>query len=290
MKDNRRDRILFALKKLLAGIVRLSLRNGVTFKEMAHICKGLYVDICTKEYGIQGRPTNVSRVALMTGMDRKDIRKVLDAQLLEEKSSISAPDRVAKILTAWYQDDAYTDKHQHPLPLPISGKAPSFEQLVKSFGGDMPAVTILKELKRSETVVENNEGLVEIQKPYFVPNHYANRNTPELSDAQALEHGSSMLVDHINTIFHNLYRQDQAQREHIELRATNANIPQTKLNEYYELIDKKSMELLYEIDQWLESNASTDNNKAKQRLGLGVYFISGENQNLETNSPRKPLR
>lgn len=283
MQINLRKRILNSIKKLLAGIVRLCLRNGVSYKELAGLFKALYVDICAKEYGIQGRKTNISRIALMTGLDRKEIKKVLTE--LEEEGRVDdvAPDRIAKILSEWHNNSGYLDGEGHPLIIATKGPSPSFEQLAKKFGGDMPTVTILKELKRSKTVIEQANGLLEVKKPYFIPNYLSStEQEPELVDPAAIEHGSSMLVDHINTIFHNLYREEKSLRKRIELRATEPMIPKDKVPEFYKLIDEKAMALLYEVDDWLEKNKAGDNDEDTERLGLGVYFIEGENQNLTT--------
>lgn len=282
MQIELRKRILSSIKKLLAGIVRLCLRNGVTYKELAALFKGLYVDIAAKEYGIQGRATNISRIALMTGLDRKEIRKILSELEDVEDATPMQPDRIAKILTAWHKDSHYLDVNQKPLAIPSEGKAPSFEHLAKTFGGDMPTVTILKELKRSQTIIENDEGLLEVKKTYFVPNYLATTDeAPELVDPAAIEHGSSMLVDHINTIFHNLYRKDKSLRKRMELRATDTTIPKDKVPEFYKLVDEKAMKVLHEVNDWLEDNKSELETEEKERLGLGVYFIQGENQNIK---------
>jgi hypothetical protein len=216
----------------------------------------------------------------MTGLDRKEIKKVLDNEQGLNKEEQASPDRIAKILTTWHQDPLYLDKRGKPLLLPIEGEKLSFEQLTKNFRGDMPSVTILRELKRSKTVVENKHGLLELKKPYYIPNYFSKPDQePELVNPEAIEHGSSMLVDHINTVFYNLYRKDKSLRERIELRATNHEVAKSKIQDFYNLVDKKAMELLYEVDDWLQKNEAHDPSEETERLGLGVYFIEGPNSN-----------
>ena len=281
MKKSAKTLITQSFHRLLGNIVRLGLRNGLTYKEFSAIAKQLYVKTAAEEYGIQGRPTNMARIALMTGMDRKEIKKVMDS-MHEHHDIPAAPDRMAKILTAWYENSAYTDSNNEPLEINIAGPAPSFEDLVKTYGGDIAVVTVLREFKRSHTISENTSGnRVTVNKRYYVPNYRADSNTaPELVNPDAIAQGSSMLIDHINTIFHNLYREDMQQREKIDLRATNGSVSKAAVDDFYQLVDRKSMEFLQEIDDWLTQHEVTETTQDSERLGVGLYFIEGRNDSV----------
>ncbi len=58
---------LNACERWLRPIARWLLRSGVTWKEFADLARGVFVVTASEEFGIRGRPTNVSRVALLTG-------------------------------------------------------------------------------------------------------------------------------------------------------------------------------------------------------------------------------
>jgi hypothetical protein len=268
--------------RLLGSIVRLGLRNGLTYKEFSSITKQLYVRISAEEYGLQGRPTNMARIALMTGLDRKEIKKVID--LLDEHHDElpAAPDRMSSILTTWHESPMYLDEQNNPIELPVEGPEPSFEHLVKSYGGDIAIVTVLREFKRSQTISENITGdRVQVNKRYYVPNYRSDsKSAPELANPEAITQGSSMLVDHVNTIFHNLYREDLGQREKIDLRATNVSVRKDAVDEFYRLVDSKGMAFLEEMDLWLSKNEVLDTSEDSERLGVGLYFIEGKNDSF----------
>lgn len=285
MKESVKKLISQSFYRLLGSIVRLGLRNGLTHKEFAAISKQLYVRISAEEYGLQGRPTNMARIALMTGLDRKEIKKIM-GQVDEGNEAPAAPDRMAKILTAWHENPAYVDTNKQPLEIPIKGSAPSFEHLVKSYGGDIATITVLREFKRSQTVSENaSEERVQVLKRYYVPNYQTDSTkSPELINPEAIAQGSSMLVDHTNTIFHNLYREDLEQREKIDLRATNAHVSKDAVDEFYQLIDRKGMEFLEDVDLWLSQHEDTNPSGETERLGVGLYFIEGENSSFPKNN------
>ncbi len=68
--------ILNGLLKIMLPMSRFLLRSGIGYKEFAQVCKSAFVQVATDDYGIRGRPTNISRVAVMTGLTRKEVKKI----------------------------------------------------------------------------------------------------------------------------------------------------------------------------------------------------------------------
>src|SRR6516164_9982990 len=71
-----RTRLLRACYSFLLPVARLLLRSGVSFTEFAEIARAAFVEIASNDYGIRGRQTNVSRVSAMTGIARKEVRRL----------------------------------------------------------------------------------------------------------------------------------------------------------------------------------------------------------------------
>ena len=86
-----KDPILNACRHALRPIVRVLLRNGVTWSEFADLGKELFVDVARSDYGIQGRPTNTARVALMTGLSRREVTRVKGALAGEQPRGEATP-------------------------------------------------------------------------------------------------------------------------------------------------------------------------------------------------------
>lgn len=286
--ENSKSIIKYAFRQLLAAIVRLAIRNGLSFVEFSNISKSLYVDIATREYGIKGRETNISRVSLMTGLDRKEIKRIREERECEADTA-KRPDKIAAILSSWFASADYTDEYGQPLELVFEGDGISFSRLVKECGGgSLAPITVLREFKRSKVVEETGAGKLRALRKDFIPNYHVDdpERPPEMIDPDAIAHGSSMLVDHINTIFHNLYREDMGQSARLDMRATNTSVKVSKIKEFYSLVDKLGMKALDEIDEWLEKNEIAGDDlgseaEAVVRLGLGVYSIEGENQTVK---------
>ena len=71
-----------ALRLLFRPIARIMLRAGINWQELADVCKATYVEVATEDFGIRGRPTNISRVAILTGLTRREVRRLRN--LLQE--------------------------------------------------------------------------------------------------------------------------------------------------------------------------------------------------------------
>ena len=73
MQNTMQRQILNALLVALRPLARALLRAGIGYREFAEISKSAFVDIATKDYGLRGRPTNISRVAVMTGLEAAEV-------------------------------------------------------------------------------------------------------------------------------------------------------------------------------------------------------------------------
>ena len=71
MTSTLKEHVFVALRKLLTPIVKMLLRNGVTYKEFCVLSKDLYVEVASADFGLRGRPTNVSRSPCSQGSTAK---------------------------------------------------------------------------------------------------------------------------------------------------------------------------------------------------------------------------
>ncbi len=120
------------------------------------------------EFGIRGRPTNISRIAVMTGLTRKEVRRLRnnldsDVQRLAVKST-----PLSEVIHRWHSETDFLDKEGRPARLPFSGGENSFSDLVKRFGGDVPPGAMRTELKRVGSVKEDESGNLSIVKRSIV--------------------------------------------------------------------------------------------------------------------------
>lgn len=249
----------------LRPIVRMLLKHGVMHKEIVQLTKEVYVEVARKDYGLRGRPTNVSRTALLTGLDRKEVGRIKET--LETSNpgveEVHRQDRTSRVLRAWHSDPDFLNDAGEPLQLDIEGSAPSFEELVRRYSGDVPAITILKELKRVKAISEARNGKLTVLRR----NYRLSTASPE-----ALNRAGSVLADIGATVTHNLYH-DKNELGRFERRAFNSRIPKSAVPAYREFVHAESQAFLERVDDWLTANEKNTDSKGGVRLGLGMYWI-----------------
>ncbi len=255
-----------ALRLLFRPIARIMLRAGVNWRELADVCKATYVEVATEDFGIRGRPTNISRVAILTGLTRREVRRLRN--LLEEQDPeiFARMNYATRVLSGWYQDAEFLDADAKPLALPIGGKGPSFESLCGKYSGDVAATTMLKELKHVGAVEEAEDGKLIVRTRYYMPT---------MTDPERMLSSGSVLEDLGYTVAYNLHRSD-ADPGRFERRATNTRMPATAVPEFREFLAKEGQAFLEHVDAWLTEHEIRDgDDETSIRLGLGAYWIEG---------------
>jgi hypothetical protein len=273
MDESLRSVAVAACRAALKPLVRMLLKHGVMHREFVELSKQVYVEIARDDYGIRGRPTNVARMALLTGLDRKEVTRVKARLERRADDAASDPqqgqDRITRVLSGWHQDREFVGDGGKPLALPLDGPAPSFAALVKRYGGDVPASTILGELKRTGTARVADDTVHVLRRNYRL----------DTVDAAALARAGSVLSDLGQTVTHNLYRAPRDESR-FEARATNVQIPSRALPAYRKFVYEEGQAFLEKIDAWLTAAEIPDREKSgsdMQRIGLGLYWIqSGE--------------
>ncbi|MEM1174240.1 MAG: DUF6502 family protein [Pseudomonadota bacterium] len=168
MQDEINRQILSAFFVVLKPIARILLRFGIGFREFAEVAKTAFVDVASKDFGLRGRPTNISRVAVMTGLTRKEVRRLRDKIDNGEDSAVVKMTPLWDVLHHWHSDSEFVNSDGTPLELDFSSDSgPSFSELVRRYGGDIPPGAMRTELKRVGAVVETGKGTLKALKRSF---------------------------------------------------------------------------------------------------------------------------
>ena len=255
-----------ALRLLFKPVARIMLRVGMTWRELAEVCKATYVEVASEDYGIRGRPTNISRVSILTGLTRRDVRLLRNRLREDEPQSFKRMNHATRVLSGWYQDDLYCGSDGEPKSLSRDGAAPSFESLCKTYCPDVPAVTMLKELMTVGAVGEAADGKLEAKSRVYRPG-------PGPDDPERLLRVGGVLQDMGYTVAHNLNRSDD-EPGRFERRATNTRIPESAVPAFREFIEQEGQAFLERVDAWLTENEQSAVDGSKHvRLGMGTYWI-----------------
>lgn len=248
-----------ALKLLLRPLVRGLISQGTTLPDMTALLKQVYVE-AAEDFRISSKRLTDSRVSLLTGVHRKDVKRLReqtgDAPALSAHANIGA-----QVVARWTGDPLFQDGEGNPVPLPRTGKG-SFDTLVETVSRDMRPRTLLDEWLRRGLVELDLEGRVTLNADAFMPS----RDYDDL----AYYFGRN-LHDHIATAVHNLEGANPALLE----RATyyDGLSPQS-VDALESLAKTIGMEALVKLNKEALKLAKKDEGKAnaERRFNFGLYF------------------
>lgn len=266
-----RGAVMQTCRVLLRPIAALLLKCGMTWREFAEVSKSVFVAVASEDFGLHGRPTNVSRVSILTGVSRKEIARV---RALLEAESDPLPNKTTdatRVLSGWHQDPDFLTPAGEPRTLPPDGAGASFTTLWQRYGGDVPVTSMRKELERAGAITTLPDGTLRAERRYFMPRSF---------DPQWILNAGSMLRDLGSSITHNLDAGTEAATPRRFIgRATSDSVAAASLPEFEAFVEQNGQEFLERIDQWLtehEARPVPGAARKQMRLGLGVFFIAGE--------------
>jgi len=270
MENSVQQALSGAIIRLLRPLVRILLRNGVAFGTFSDLAKKVYTDVAFNEFSLDGKKQTVSRVSILTGLTRKEVKRLLELDtpdsIIEEKRY----NRAIRVISGWLNDSAYCSADDVPLPLPVEGEQSSFSALVKAYSGDVPVQAMLKELVAANSV-EQRDDMVFLVRHAYVPSGDAIENIHILgSDVEEL----------IATIDHNLTHTGEALR--FQRKVSNHNLDIDTLKAFKQLSAREAQIFLERLDQWLNEHELDTNSKSSSKpvkVCLGIYYY--EDQTME---------
>lgn len=139
-----------ACLRLLRPLARIMLRHGLSTYDFSRIANIAFVRAAGDILREQGKPVSFSRVSAITGLHRHVVSDIVNSPSAGGQDSTVDKDyrrnRLARVLTGWFESPRYTDSDGRPLLLAVDGPEPSFATLVRAFSGDIYPRIILDEL------------------------------------------------------------------------------------------------------------------------------------------------
>ena len=261
-----------AIEQLLRPLFRLLLRRSVSFGAFEEMAKRAYVDVALKDFAIPGKKPTVSRVAVLSGLTRKEVQHLLSDEPDEAEEVADRYNRAARVLTGWARDADYLDRKGKPRILDLEGEL-GFSALVKRYSGDMPSRAVLDELVRVGAVEQRPDSRLQLVTHAYVP---------QKSDVDKLGILGCDVADLIDTIDHNL--QHGATDPRFQRKVMYVSIPVSKLPAFRKLSAQQGQALLERLDRWLAAHDTDETPQA--RVGLGIYYFE---ERLETDTAEGEL-
>ncbi len=141
-----------AIRTILSPLVRYLIGRGVTYPALSEVLKEAYIGAAERHDGADPGTVSDSRMSLLTGIHRKDVKRLRTQARAGTKPQVLRPgaNLAARAVAAWVSLPRYLDRDGHPRMLlrRAANSRVSFETLVRAIKADVRPSVILEELVR----------------------------------------------------------------------------------------------------------------------------------------------
>lgn len=256
------EALLDAIQRVLRPLIRLFLQLQITYPFLSEWLKRLYVDVADKEFGLPGKKQTDTRISLLTGVHRKDTRRLRQQALpalTPQATSIGA-----QLISHWIADPDYLDADGKPAPLALKGDNPPFEQFVQRVcRQDMRARVVLDEWL-SQGIIDIIDDHAHLKVEAFVP-------STSLDD-KAFFLGLNV-GDHLAAAGTNLMA---SQPPFLERCVYYSGLSEAAVEQLHAVAREKGMETLKQLNDLALKLSQDPAKQGSVRFTSGVYFYRAD--------------
>lgn len=259
------DRLIQAVRHVLRPLVRLLLAKGLTYPWLADQLKGIFVDASDRHFRLDGKRQTDSRVSLLTGVHRKDVRRLRDDGSGREPRMPRAVSLGAQLVARWVSTPEYLDEDGQPKPLArlasVGGDL-SFDALVASVSKDIRARAVLDEWQRLGVATVDSSDCVVLNTDAFIPARGYD---------EKVYYFEQNMHDHLATAVENVLDRDPPR---LERSVHYDTLTPASVAELERLAKRLGMQALTAMNRRAAELAARDAEKpdAVERMNFGVYF------------------
>jgi len=279
VSESRADLTLAAALRVMAPLVELLLREGVTYPRLTNALKKTFLEAATSVLEANSARVNDSSLSTLSGIHRKDVREWREVG--QPRAQTKTFGAVMEVFTRWANDPDYCDNQGHPRVLDRLGGPGSFEALATSVSNDVRPLTLLQELirlgvaRRVDDASAGGGDKVSLCMDAFVPKE---------GSAEMLQLFSDNVGDHLAAAAHNLKAD---------------SVPMLEQSVFADGLSPESAAAMGTLARQIWSKAFHDIVRqatvlsdqdrgqpgADQRIRMGMYFYQGQNQDRPDLAP-----
>ena len=266
------DNLIWAAARILRPLVKRLLALGVPFGRVEARLRELFVEVAESEFALDGRRQTDSRIALLTGINRKEVRRIRAADSESGPRSFTMNHTTA-LISRWLTDVQTADRSGRPRPLPYQApRGPSFMKLARKVTADLAPRVLLDELVRSGAVEVREDNVIVLKADAYVP---------RVDSAEKLQILAEDPPELIETILHNILAHDSELL--LQRKVYYDNLGSEAAQQVQAEMRREGERFLRRVNRLLARHDRDRNPKAaggeRYYAGIGVYFF-------ETPAPR----
>jgi Family of unknown function (DUF6502) len=259
-----------ALKRIFRPFVKLMLANNITYTFVIDVIKGLFVEVAETDFSIDDKRQTDSRISLMSGVHRKDVRRLRGHNLAVEEVMPANVSLGSQVIALWNANPKYLNEEGMPKPLQRFAAAnadESFEGLVRSLSTDIHPRAVLDEWLRLGIARVDDNNFVQLTTDMFI--------AQEGFEEKVFYFGHN-LHDHAQAAISNVIGQDNygQQLSFLERCVHYDTLTMASIKEIGEVATKQGMKTLREVNKIADTLGDKDkgNARANMRMTYGIYY------------------
>ena len=276
-----------AISRLLRPLARLMIDHGLQHQTVVEMLKKALVEEAVGQFGPSNRSASDTRIALQTGVHRKDVRRIRE----EATTEANVPPMVSvasNVVARWISEPRFLSADKKPLPLARTPKAgepgkPDFTTLVGEVSRDVGARAVLDELERMGVVTISEDGRASLNDTAFVPQE---------GMSEAFHFVAGNLGDHMATVVSNVSPRRQA-APMLDQSAFSGDLSveqAAELERAARVLWKEALQqFLLSATVAEERSASSEGDKVRVRFGA-YFHQAGQGGSSPSAEPARPSR
>jgi transcriptional regulator with XRE-family HTH domain len=275
---NVKSKVVAAFQHALVPLVKVLIRHGVGFHEFAAVLKEVYAKVCIREFASArtGSELSQARVAVLTGITRKEVAALMANDGPLRKEAEGDADTIANLLQAWHTDPDFVGPYGVPRDLFMTSDPSglqTFAELVRRYGEGSSMAEMLEQLVTIDAALVPPSGEpVRVTKRTYIP---------ESMVPQALEIFARGLRRYSATAAHNLQNADGGERIFERWVFPDDGILDRDWERFQTLVSERLQDLVRELDtkfSWFESPRTRGEDGVSVGVGIYVYKDAPEDQ------------
>ena len=258
------------LRLLLRPALRVAMRKGIGANEVFDSVKRELVALAASELAKQGEKVTISRLSVMSGVNRKEVTRIY--RNLDEDDE-AATSIITRVIGQWEHDPRFLTSAGKPKVLKYSGENSEFGELVQTVSTDVGQATVLFELCRIGAAEVSTRG-IKLAKP----SHDLDEDPERVLDL--LSRDTDTLV---TVVEDNLYRTPDPRHPHS--RTEYDNIFESDLPQVRNWLSRESALFHQRVRQFLAKHDKDLNPERDEQAGARVVLGSFA---LSRPAPQRP--
>jgi len=275
METNAKTVLGRAVITVLKPLLRVLIRNEITVADFSELVRQAYVDVAYEHFGIPGRKLTFARVAVLTGLSRKEVVRLDKLRGDQGRLTRSSPNRAQRVVNGWISDREFLTAKGQPRVLPLHGENVSFSALVARYSGDITSGAVLDELIRIGVVSRDGRDRIHLESLGYIPHE------DELEKIRVM---ATCAADLLSTAVHNIETGDVDPK--FQRQLVYPSVSAKAVDKFRKESAELSANYLQELNRLLaDSQRDTSDDEGAHRVGFGIYYFDSSSIPTQESNP-----